>query len=122
MFALVIDDSRTMRRMIGNYLRELGFEVAEAGNGREALDLLPSLPKPDLMLVDWHMPEMDGYEFVRAVRRMPEFSSCDLMMVTTESEVTQMVRALDTGANEYLLKPFTKDALLDKIEILRKSR
>ncbi len=71
-----------------------------------------------LILVDWNMPEMTGLEFVRAVRARPEFRPVRLLMVTTETEIEQMARALAAGADEYLMKPFTADALKDKLELL----
>ena len=119
MLALVIDDSRAMRRVIGRILLDAGFEVLEAGNGQQALDVLDSAPVlPDVCLVDWNMPVMDGLQFVQAVRRDPTRRGVTLMMVTTESEQAQIVRALAAGAHEYLLKPFGADALLDKLGIL----
>ena len=64
------------------------------------------------------MPEMNGYEFLCAIRKLEQFADLNILMVTTENEVEQMLKALDAGANEYLMKPFTKDALLDKLELL----
>ena len=119
MLALVIDDSRAMRRVIGRILLDAGWEVLEAGDGRQALDVLDSAPVlPDVCLVDWNMPVMDGLQFVQAVRRDPTRRGVTLMMVTTESEQAQIVRALAAGAHEYVLKPFGADALLDKLGIL----
>ncbi|HVS69418.1 MAG TPA: response regulator [Mycobacteriales bacterium] len=118
MQALVIDDSRAMRLIIRRILETEGFEVREAGDGQEALDLLASQPKPDLALVDWNMPVLDGLEFVSAVRKDPDGRQITLMMVTTENEADQIVRALAAGAHEYLIKPFTPDALLEKLDVL----
>ena len=108
MRALVIDDSRALRLILGRMLRDLAFEVDEATNGREGLAHLEVGPPPDLVLVDWNMPEMSGIEFVSAVRQPPYSSTARVMMVTTETEVPQMVRALEAGADEYLMKPFTR--------------
>ena len=119
MQALVIDDSRAMRLILARIARQLGFDVIEAGNGQEALDLLATLDAPpDLALVDWNMPEMNGLEFVVAVRRDAQYRSMTLMMVTTESEQGQIVRALAAGAHEYVIKPFTADAIRDKLALL----
>ena len=118
MRALVIDDSRTMRRIVSSVLRPLGFETLEAGDGREALDLLESGEHVDLACIDWNMPVMNGLEFVTAVRDNREWRDVTLMMVTTESEHSQIVRALAAGAHEYLIKPFTADAIRDKLQLL----
>ena len=118
MRALIIDDSRTMRMIIGKIVRELGFETFEAGDGREGLQRLAENGTPDLMLVDWNMPAMNGYEFVLAVRANPQHAAAQIMMVTTESELSQIARALEAGANEYVMKPFTKEVLQEKLAIL----
>lgn len=118
MRALIIDDSRATRTILGRILKEIGFEVSEAGHGREALERLKESGPPDLALVDWNMPEMNGFEFVRAVRADHAYDSMCLMMVTTETEMEQVARALEAGANEYVMKPFTKDVILEKLDLL----
>ena len=118
MLALVIDDSRAMRRIVGTILKDFGYEVREAGDGRQALDVLEEGYVPDLCCIDWNMPVMSGLEFVVAVRANRAYRSMTLMMVTTESEHGQIVRALAAGAHEYVLKPFTADALRDKLALL----
>ena len=118
MRALVIDDSRAMRRIVRGILEGLGYDVLEAGHGREALDVLDGGWLPDLATVDWNMPVMDGLQFVSAVRANPSWRSLTIMMVTSESEHTQIVRALAAGAHEYVIKPFTADALRDKLALL----
>ncbi len=118
MKALVIDDSRAMRRIVGGLLRSLGFETVEAGDGAEALAVLESGDDVQLACVDWNMPVMDGLQFVSAVRANPEWRDVTLMMVTTESEQSQIVRALAAGAHEYVIKPFTPDAIRDKLQLL----
>ena len=118
MRALVIDDSRAMRRIVGGILEGLGYEVAQAGHGREALDAMDGGYVPDLACVDWNMPVMDGLQYVSAVRSNPAWRSVTLMMVTTESEHGQIVRALAAGAHEYVIKPFTADAIRDKLALL----
>lgn len=118
MRALVVDDSRATRTILRRILKEIGFEVSEAGHGREALERLKEIGTPDLALVDWNMPEMDGFEFVRAVRADHAYDSMRLMMVTTETEMEQVAKALEAGANEYVMKPFTKDVILEKLDLL----
>jgi len=118
MKALVVDDSRPIRRIESDILKELGFETIDACNGKEALERLQSTPLPDVVLVDWNMPEMDGLEFIKAVRRDARFSGMVVLMVTTETETDQMLRALSAGVDEYLMKPFQKDALIDKLRLV----
>jgi two-component system chemotaxis response regulator CheY len=118
MHALVIDDSRAIRLILGRVLRDLGFDVDEATNGREALARLEVGLTPDLVLVDWNMPEMSGIDFVTAVRQPPYSSTARVMMVTTETEMPQMVRALEAGADEYVMKPFTREAIVEKLRLL----
>jgi two-component system chemotaxis response regulator CheY len=118
MRALVIDDSQTVRMIIAHILQELGIEVLEAENGREALEQLKQNPDTELLLVDWNMPEMDGYEFVRAVRAQRAYDNARILMVTTETQASQITKALSAGANEYLMKPFTKDILVAKLNLL----
>ncbi len=118
MHALIIDDSRTMRSILRRIVTELGFETTEAGNGQEALDVLEAGLVPDICLIDWNMPLMDGYTFVTRVRADDRWRNVTLMMVTTESEHGQIVRALAAGAHEYVIKPFTPDAIIEKMELL----
>lgn len=118
MKALVVDDSKAIRSIIGKHLKALGFEVVEADSGIDALVALKKMGGADIALLDWNMPEMDGFEFLRRVRADAEFSELRVMMVTTESEMTQVARALEAGANEYLMKPFTKEALYEKLVLL----
>ena len=118
MRALVIDDSRAMRRIVSQILEGLGYEIRDAGHGREALDVLEEGWVHDLATIDWNMPVMDGLQFVSAVRSNPAWRSMTMMMVTSESEHTQIVRALAAGAHEYVIKPFTADAIRDKLALL----
>lgn len=115
---LVIDDSRTMRLILGRMLGDLGLNVTEATNGRDALEQLDAGLSPAVILVDWNMPEMTGIEFVEAVRQPPYESDAKLVMVTTETEVPQVRRALEAGADEYVMKPFTSDAIIEKLQLL----
>ena len=118
MRALVIDDSRTVRIIIGQILREIGMEVIEAKNGVEALEQIKRDPEVELMLVDWNMPEMNGLDFIRAVRSDRTFDAVRILMVTSESQGEQVMQALNAGANEYLMKPFNKDILVAKLNLL----
>lgn len=116
--ALVVDDSRTVRKLLAQTLVNMGFEVSEADNGRTALASLEARNEPpQLILTDWNMPEMNGLEFLRAVRRESCYKGVPVVMVTTETEISQMTTALEAGANEYVMKPFTPDILADKLRI-----
>lgn len=118
MRALVVDDSRPIRRIESEILQELGFETAAAVNGIDALAQLAVGEVPDVVLVDWNMPEMDGLEFIKAVRRDARYKGLPVLMVTTETETDQMLRALSAGADEYLMKPFQKEGLVDKLRLV----
>ncbi|BDC51784.1 chemotaxis protein CheY [Bryobacterales bacterium F-183] len=121
--AMVVDDSRAIRMILAKTLSSLGFDVSQAANGKEALSKLPTLmEEPDaplqLVLVDWNMPEMNGLEFVQQVRSQSDYESVKLMMVTTETQIEQMSRALHAGADEYVMKPFTEEVISDKLRLL----
>jgi two-component system chemotaxis response regulator CheY len=118
MRALVIDDSSTMRTILRLALRKNGFEVVEAKNGVDALAVLASSDPVDVMMVDWNMPEMDGLQFVSHVRGDPRYSRTKIMMVTTESGLPEMGRALEAGADEYLMKPFTPEVVSEKLHLM----
>lgn len=114
--ALVVDDSRTIRMILRRILTESGYEVCEAANGREALQVIDvEKDSVALALVDWNMPEMNGYELLKELRKRPEQSSLTIIMVTTEAELGHMSSALEAGANEYVMKPFTKEILKEKL-------
>lgn len=118
MHALVVDDSKAMRMVLKKIMTEVGYEVSEAGDGSEALIRLKEIDGIDLMLVDWNMPIMNGLEFVRAVRENSTYDEIPLMMVTTEDGMDKIVEALEAGANEYVMKPFTPESIIEKLEIL----
>jgi two-component system, chemotaxis family, chemotaxis protein CheY len=118
MLALVVDDSRAMRMILRRIMSERGYEVVEAENGQEGLEILSEGARPDIALVDWNMPVLDGLGFITAVRAEREYRNITLMMVTTESEQAQIVRALAAGAHEYVIKPFTPEGLGEKLELL----
>jgi len=117
--ALVVDDSKAVRMILAKTLKELGFEVREAANGREALEVIEvEKTAVTLVLADWNMPEIDGLELLKRLRQKPELASLVVVMVTTETELGQMTAALEAGANEYIMKPFTKDILIEKLQLL----
>jgi len=118
MRVLIVDDSRTIRSILRKSLLALGFEVSEACHGLEGLQVLEKSGPFNLVLVDWTMPEMDGLEFVHAVRERSEYDDLKLMMVTAETDMDRVVAALEQGADEYLMKPFGHDMIAQKLELL----
>ncbi|HUA60983.1 MAG TPA: response regulator [Verrucomicrobiae bacterium] len=117
--ALVVDDSRAVRMILSKTLRELGFEVLQAANGVEALDVMARNGESvQLALVDWNMPEMNGIELVRRLRAQSRYDRLRLMMVTTETEIERITAALEAGANEYIMKPFSREVVEDKLRLL----
>ena len=105
---LVADDSSVIRKVARRILEALDFEIAEAEDGEQALDLCRSR-MPDAVLLDWNMPKMDGYDFLRSLRRLPGGDRPKVVFCTTENDVAQIARALHAGANEYIMKPFDKE-------------
>lgn len=118
MKALVVDDSKAMRTILSGILSGIGFDVFQAENGLVALERMKEVSDLALALVDWNMPEMNGYEFVQAVRALDDYNGTKLMMVTTETEMVQVAKALEAGADEYVMKPFTKDVIMEKLNML----
>lgn len=118
MAVLVIDDSLAMRSLLRRILNGSGFEVIEAGDGIEALECLQRRDDIEAVLVDWNMPGMDGCDFIRTVRAAGTYRNLQMMMVTAESELEQIATALAAGADEYVMKPFTRDAVLEKLNLL----
>lgn len=119
MNVLIIDDSRAMRKIIARIVSKLGFEIAEAADGLEGLAALEADPqKYDLVLVDWNMPNMNGLDFTKTVRARDEFQNHKLVMITTETEPARMVQALMAGIDEFVMKPFTQEILIDKLRLI----
>lgn len=116
--ALVVDDSKAIRRILTQMLTGMGLEVSEASDGKEAFQVIESSAPFELALVDWNMPEMNGYELVCEVRKHSKYDGMRLMMVTTETEMSQVVKALEAGANEYIMKPFTKEMIQEKLSMM----
>ena len=117
MRSIVLYDSKSIRSILTIILIEIGFSVEEAGNGLEALDVIKK-EKVDLALVDWNMPDMNGYEFIQEVRKDNTYKDMRMMMVTTETEMNKVVEALEAGANEYVMKPFTKEMIIEKLALM----
>ena len=112
---ITVDDSSTMRRIIKNTLQKLGFSsILEAGNGIEALEVMAK-NKVDIIVTDWNMPEMDGLTFVKAVRQKEEYKDLPILMITTEAAKEDILTALRSGVNNYVVKPFTPETLQEKI-------
>ena len=119
MHALIIDDSRAMRRILGKIMTGLEFDVLEAGHGGEGLEQLKRHADTiEVVLVDWNMPVMNGLEFVQAVRASDQFKTLKLVMVTTETEPARMARALMAGVDEFVMKPFTSEILVEKLKLI----
>jgi two-component system chemotaxis response regulator CheY len=116
--ALVIDDSKSIRIDLIKILEEIGFENIEANDGLEALELLKNQGSFDVALVGWNMPEMNGLQFISEVRKDMDYDNMKLMMVITEIEITQVIRALKAGANEYVMQPFTKEVIIEKLNLM----
>lgn len=118
MRALIVDDSRATRRVVSDILKSLSFEVTEAVNGVDGIAKLDTNGVPDVILVDWNMPEMNGLDFVKNIRKKPETMEVPIVMVTTETEMQRMALALLAGVNEYVMKPFDSGMLRDKLQML----
>lgn len=116
MQALVVDDSRAMRRILKGILADHGYDVIEAENGAAALNALEVFQDVRVALVDWGMPVMTGIEFVEQVRSESRFEGMRIVMVTTEAEPEKMARALASGVDEFVVKPFVVEVLLEKLK------
>jgi two-component system chemotaxis response regulator CheY len=110
----VVDDSRVIRRMASDILKGLGLRTAEAEHGLAAVEFCRKTV-PDLVLLDWNMPEMDGISCLRAMRAMDIQPRPLVVMCTTESGMSKIREALEAGADEYIMKPYDSDVLLDKL-------
>jgi two-component system chemotaxis response regulator CheY len=112
---LVVDDSTVIRKVAKRILEGLNFQTVEAEDGEKALNACTSL-MPDAILLDWNMPVMDGFEFLRELRRMPGGLRPKVVFCTTENDVAHIARAIHAGADEYIMKPFDKQILQSKFE------
>ncbi len=120
MKALVVDDSQSMRNIVKAGLKkmELFSEIIEAENGVDALEKLQEHPAVDLVLLDWYMPEMEGYDCLVKIRENSSLNDTKVMMVTTENQQENVIKAIMAGANEYLMKPFTPEMLEEKVKMV----
>ncbi|MFQ5579237.1 MAG: PleD family two-component system response regulator [Nitrospiria bacterium] len=116
---LVVDDSRSVRRIMGGMLSKMGHEIYEAEHGKEALVQLKAHPDIGLLMLDWNMPEMNGMELLEEMKKNKSGGPTPtIVMCTTENEMGKIVHAMTKGANEYIMKPFTKEILEEKLGIL----
>lgn len=118
MTTLIIDDSKAQRLVLKRYMSELGYSVTEASEGLEALRMLQGGARFSVMLVDWEMPGMNGLDFIKAVKADTALNSLPIIMVTSITSQDRMVQALQTGADEYLMKPVSRNDLAAKLEML----
>lgn len=118
MQALIVDDSRAMRRILRKIIEPLALQISEAENGVEGLQRLSEHPETKLVFVDWNMPVMNGIDFVRALRSNPLNIQTKVFMVTSENTLAAIILALKAGVDEFIMKPFTSDILLDKLRLI----
>ena len=112
---LVVDDSSVIRKVATRILEGMRFQTAEAEDGKKALSACSFL-MPDAILLDWNMPVMDGFEFLRELRKMPGGAKPKVVFCTTENDVAHIARAMHAGADEYIMKPFDKEIVQSKFE------
>jgi two-component system chemotaxis response regulator CheY len=112
---LIIDDSSVIRKVARRILEGFGFTITEASDGRQALDNCVR-EMPDAILLDWNMPVMDGYEFLRALRAMPGGDRPKVVFCTTENDLAHIARAMHAGADEYIMKPFDREIVEAKFQ------
>lgn len=118
MRALVIDDDPAMLLIISSILTGLGYEVTTASDGQDGLECLTKSGSPDVVLVDWNMPVMNGLEFVKAVRSNAKYDGLPIIMVTTELEMSQLALTFDAGVSEYIMKPFAPIMIQEKLQMV----
>jgi two-component system, chemotaxis family, chemotaxis protein CheY len=118
---LVVDDSLTMRRIVVNTLKTIGYgDMIEAGDGKEAMAKLLS-EGADFLITDWNMPEMNGLELTRWVRSAPQLATMPILMVTTRGNKEDVIEAMKARVSNYIVKPFTAQGLKDKIDAIMKT-
>lgn len=115
---LIVDDAKVVRTVSRRILEPLGFTVSEAEDGQKALDYVTGNPMPKLILLDWNMPVMDGITFLRELRKLPTGGSPVVVFCTTHNELPNIQMAIESGANEYIMKPFDDVILKDKLAFL----
>jgi two-component system chemotaxis response regulator CheY len=114
---LIVDDSRVIRKVSRHIVESFEFEVSEAENGQDALAQCKEA-LPDLILLDWNMPVMNGIEFIGALRRLSGGSQPKVVFCTTENDVAHIREAIEAGADEYVMKPFDHDTLQMKLQLI----
>ena len=114
---LVVDDSRVIRKVARRILEDLGLEVAEAGDGIEALAWVRAAV-PDVILLDWHMPAMNGMEFLSRLRQEPQGGAAKVVFCSVENDLDRIRTALDSGADEYIMKPFDGEIVASKLSLV----
>ncbi len=114
---LIVDDSKIVRKVTRKIFETLGYEISEAEDGAVALEACTKT-FPDLIMLDWHMPVMNGIEFLRAMRQLPGGGAPVVIFCTTETEFNRIQEAIMAGANEYVMKPFDDDIIKGKLEQL----
>lgn len=112
---LVVDDSAVIRKVARRILEGLDFQITEAEDGQQAISAC-QLVMPDAVLLDWNMPVMDGYEFLRALRQMPNGKSPKVVFCTTENDIAHIAKAMHAGADEYIMKPFDREIMTAKMQ------
>ena len=112
---LIVDDSKVVRKLERRIMEELGFTVSEAEDGQNAADYCATT-KPDVILLDWHMPVMDGITFIGVLRAMEGGTTPKVIFCTTETDMTNIMRAISAGADEYVMKPFDADIIRGKLQ------
>ena len=119
MKVLLVDDSNSIAMVVGQMLQDLGHEVVRAKDGKDAIVKVNENSDIGVVLLDWNMPEMDGLEFLE-YNQKNKILSCPIIMMTTENKPEKIVKALQNGASEYIMKPFTQDILVSKIDTVVK--
>ncbi len=114
---LIVDDSRVVRKVARRILEELSFACEEAEDGKFALDAVQKL-MPALIMLDWNMPNMNGLEFLMALRALPNGNIPKVVMCTTENDMSHIMQAMQNGANEYIMKPFDKEIVENKLSLI----
>ncbi len=119
MKALIVDDAKVVRVALGRIMNQLGYEAVTAEDGQRALEEMAAHPDVDVVMLDWNMPVMNGYDFLVALRDIPQHANAPkVIMVTTETGMPQMLKALAAGADEYIMKPFDKEMVAGKLEMI----
>lgn len=115
MRALIVDDSRAIRCVLSRYMKDLGLEVTEAGDHPEAMSAMKAHADIAVVLLDWNLPGKSGFEILCDIRANADWNSIPVIMCTTETEFAQIQRALESGANEYVMKPFSRLVIMEKL-------